>query len=110
MDIETLKAQGCNEDLLQHRKFEGNRPSLSLMFKEFNAFSFGQLFAIYEHRTAVEGFLWGINSFDQYGVELGKVLAKKFRNVLNSDDRCEKVEQFVKENPESENVLRFFVN
>jgi glucose-6-phosphate isomerase len=54
--------------------FPGDRPSLSILFDELNAYSCGQLLALYEHRTTVEGFLWKINSFDQYGVELGKVL------------------------------------
>lgn len=57
--------------------FTGNRPSLSLLFPKLDAFSAGQLLAIYEHRTAVQGFVWGLNSFDQWGVELGKVLAKQ---------------------------------
>ena len=48
-----------------------------------NAFSVGQLLAIYEHRTVVQGFLWGINSFDQWGVELGKVLAKACRSTID---------------------------
>ncbi|CAM9777647.1 unnamed protein product, partial [Discosporangium mesarthrocarpum] len=59
--------------------FTGDRPSLSLLFPRLDAFTAGQLLAIYEHRTAVQGFVWGINSFDQWGVELGKVLAKQVR-------------------------------
>lgn len=57
--------------------FTGNRPSLSLLFPKLDAFSAGQLLAIYEHRTAVQGFVWGLNSFDQWGVELGKKLASE---------------------------------
>lgn len=57
--------------------FTGNRPSLSLLFPKLDAFSAGQLLAIYEHRTAVQGFVWGLNSFDQWGVELGKKLASQ---------------------------------
>ena len=49
---------------------------------ELDAFKCGQLLAMYEHRTSVEGFLWGVNSYDQWGVELGKVLAKKMRKNL----------------------------
>ena len=70
--------------MIPHRTFSGNRPSLSLVFKEFTPFSAGQLFALYEHRTAVEGFFWGINSFDQYGVELGKVMAKKYKQSIEN--------------------------
>lgn len=62
--------------------FEGNRSSLSMLFNEITPFSIGQLLAIYEHRVAVEGFLFGINSWDQMGVELGKVLAKEVRNFF----------------------------
>lgn len=61
--------------------FTGNRPSLSLLFPKLDAFSTGQLLAIYEHRTAVQGFVWGLNSFDQWGVELGKVLAKQVKCI-----------------------------
>jgi glucose-6-phosphate isomerase len=49
---------------------------------QLTPYSAGQLLALYEHRTAVQGFIWGINSFDQWGVELGKVLAKNVRNQL----------------------------
>ena len=56
-----------------HQEFPGNRPSLSLLFPALTARTCGQLLALYEHRVAVQGFMWGINSFDQWGVELGKV-------------------------------------
>ena len=51
----------------------GNRPSNVLLLQALDAYTIGQLLALYEHRTAVQGFVWGINSFDQMGVELGKV-------------------------------------
>lgn len=79
---EELKQEGCKDELIPHKKFFGNRPSISLLFGETNAFNVGQLLAIYEHRVAVEGFLWGINSFDQFGVELGKGLANKVKAVI----------------------------
>lgn len=66
------------------QEFPGNRPSLSLLFPELNAFSLGQLLSLYEHRVAVQGFVWGINSFDQWGVELGKKLANKVRDQLSA--------------------------
>ena len=65
-----------------HRNFAGNRPSLSILLPVLNAFTVGQLLALYEHRVAVSGFIWGINSFDQWGVELGKVLAGQVRSEL----------------------------
>ena len=57
--------------VLPHRIFEGNRPSVSLLFPRLTAYTAGQLLALYEHRTVVQGFIWNINSFDQWGVELG---------------------------------------
>lgn len=57
---------------------------MSLLLPRLDAFTCGQLLALYEHRTAVEGFIWGINSFDQWGVELGKVLAKNVRKQLQA--------------------------
>lgn len=71
--------------LIKHKEFPGNRPSLSILFLgELNAFKCGELLALYEHRTSVEGFLWEVNSYDQWGVELGKVLAKKMRDILKN--------------------------
>jgi len=82
-DIEALKAQGVPEALQEHKLFGGDRPSFSLLFfGALDAFKCGQLLAIYEHRVAVEGFLFDCNSFDQWGVELGKALAKDTRGVF----------------------------
>jgi glucose-6-phosphate isomerase len=58
-----------------HRVFSGNRPSTTIMFRKLDGYSLGRLIALYEHKVAVQGCLWGINSFDQWGVELGKALA-----------------------------------
>jgi len=77
-----LKKENCPERLLTAKFFPGNRPSLSLLFGELNAYTAGQLLAMYEHRTSVEGFLWKINSYDQFGVELGKQLAKNVRGFF----------------------------
>ena len=82
--IDELKAEGVPEPLHAHKEFPGNRPSLSLLFPELNPYTCGQLLALYEHRVAVQGFMWGINSFDQWGVELGKSLANKVRTQLAS--------------------------
>mmetsp|Transcript_807 Transcript_807/g.1508 ORF Transcript_807/g.1508 Transcript_807/m.1508 type:complete len:555 (-) Transcript_807:169-1833(-) len=79
-----LRAEGVPELLVPHKVFSGNRPSSILLMKDLSPFSIGQLLAIFEHRTAVEGFIWNINSFDQWGVELGKVLAKQVRTQLQS--------------------------
>jgi glucose-6-phosphate isomerase len=79
---EELVAEGVPEALLNHKIFPGNRPSSSMLFDCLDARTVGRLLALYEHRAAVEGFLWNLNSFDQWGVELGKVLAKRIRNEL----------------------------
>ena len=80
---EQLEKEGVAEELRTHKEFPGNKPSMSIMMNELNAFTCGQILAIYEHRTAIQGFVWGNNSFDQWGVELGKVLAKTVRKQLS---------------------------
>ncbi|MDE2334416.1 MAG: glucose-6-phosphate isomerase [Rhodospirillales bacterium] len=65
-----------------HRVFAGNRPSTMVLFRRLDAFTLGRLIALYEHKVAVQGCIWGINSFDQWGVELGKVLARDIRPLL----------------------------
>ena len=80
---EDLEKEGVKPELFPHKIFTGNRPSSSLLFNELNAYTCGQLLAIYEHRTAVQGFVWNVCSFDQWGVELGKVLAKQVRKQFH---------------------------
>jgi glucose-6-phosphate isomerase len=74
-----MRAAGADEATIAavapHRVFPGNRPSTTILFRRLDAFTLGRLVALYEHKVAVQGCLWGINSFDQWGVELGKVLA-----------------------------------
>jgi len=65
-----------------HKFFPGNRPSSSLLLEQLDPFTAGALLALTEHRTAVKGFIWGINSFDQWGVQLGKVLGVDMRNRM----------------------------
>lgn len=79
---EEVRAEGVAEELIPHRVFKGNRPSLSLLLPKLTAYACGQLLALYEHRTVVQGFMWDINSFDQWGVELGKKLAIDVKNHL----------------------------
>eukprot|EP01070_Trichotokara_eunicae_P000923 Trichotokara_eunicae@DN1351_c0_g1_i1.p1 len=81
---EVLAKEGVPEALQAHKTFPGNRPSVSLLLPTCDAYNIGLLLALYEHRTVTEGFVWGINSFDQWGVELGKVLAKSVRELLSS--------------------------
>jgi glucose-6-phosphate isomerase len=80
--VAELQAEGVPSHLHAHKEFPGNRPSLSILIDSLTPFSIGQLLALYEHRVAVQGFIWDINSFDQWGVELGKVLANKVRKTL----------------------------
>jgi glucose-6-phosphate isomerase len=79
---EVQSAGGTPSSLIEHKVFEGNRPSTSILLGTLNAFTTGQLLALFEHRTAVEGWVWGIASFDQWGVELGKKLAGDVRNEI----------------------------
>lgn len=74
---EQVRAEGTREDLVNHRVFEGNRPTNSLLIDRLTPHSLGALVALYEHKVFVQGIIWDLNSFDQWGVELGKVLAKK---------------------------------
>lgn len=92
---EQLLKENVPNHLITHKTFSGNRPSLSLLLPSLNAYNIGQLLAIYEHRIAVEGFVWGINSFDQWGVELGKSLATQVRKQLHgSRKKGEPIEGF----------------
>ena len=75
---------GGQSDLGGHRNFPGNRPSTFLLLDELTPTSLGALIALQEHRVFVSGSVWGINSFDQWGVELGKVLAKDVEARLGS--------------------------
>ena len=72
--------------LSAYRVFEGNRPTNSILIKEITPFTLGQLIALYEHKIFVQGVIWNIYSFDQWGVELGKVLASKVLSELEQDE------------------------
>ena len=71
--------------LLPHRVFPGNRPSNTVLLERLDPFTLGALVAAYEHRTFVQGVIWGVNSFDQWGVELGKQLAARVLEELDPD-------------------------
>lgn len=81
---EALMNGSENED--PYRTFTGNRPTNSFLVKEITPFSLGQLIALYEHKIFVQGVIWNIFSFDQFGVELGKVLAKKILPELQENE------------------------
>ena len=73
------------ERLAPHKTFPGNRPSNTILMDYLNPATLGALIALYEHKVFVQGALWDVNSYDQWGVELGKVLAKKIEAELNGD-------------------------
>jgi glucose-6-phosphate isomerase len=81
---EQVKAEGTPDSLVPHRVFEGNRPSSTIMADQLTPEILGKLVALYEHSVFTQGCVWGIDSFDQWGVELGKVLATKIIPELES--------------------------
>ena len=81
---EEVKAEGTPDALVPHRVFEGNRPSNTILAEKLDPATLGSLIALYEHAVFTQGIIWGINSFDQWGVELGKVLAQRIIPELES--------------------------
>ena len=81
-----VRAEGTDESIVEARVFPGNKPTTSIMAPALTPSVVGQLIALDEHITFVEGVVWGINSFDQWGVELGKVLANQIAPAVTGDD------------------------
>jgi glucose-6-phosphate isomerase len=81
-----VKAEGTPDWLVPHRVFEGNRPSNTILAERLTPETLGQLVALYEHSVFTQGAIWGIDSFDQWGVELGKVLAKRIIPELDGKE------------------------
>jgi len=85
--VEQLQTAGVPDHLIAHKEMPGNRPTTVLFVDEVDPFTLGALVAMYEHMTFVQGIVWGINSFDQWGVELGKEMAVNITPYLtNADD------------------------
>src|SRR5262245_60031211 len=82
---EQLRAEGAPEALVPHRVCEGNRPSNTILAERLDPATLGKLVALYEHSVFTQGVIWGIDSFDQWGVELGKVLARRVLAELESE-------------------------
>ena len=80
-----VRAEGTPEQIVPARCFEGNRPTTSIFGDTLTPFALGELIALYEHITFVEGTVWGIDSYDQWGVELGKQLAKQITPAFHDD-------------------------
>ncbi|MBV8115161.1 MAG: glucose-6-phosphate isomerase [Silvibacterium sp.] len=83
---EEVEAEGTTDWLVPHRVFEGNRPTNTILLEELTPETLGKLVALYEHSVFTQGAIWQIDSFDQWGVELGKVLAKKIIGELEGKD------------------------
>jgi glucose-6-phosphate isomerase len=83
---EEVRAEGVPEELVPHKTFRGNHPTTTILADELTPSVLGQLIALYEHKVFVQGAVWNIDSFDQWGVELGKVLAKKIEPVLTGEE------------------------
>jgi len=79
---EEVAAEGVPPELVPHKTFQGNRPTTTILAAELSPSVLGQLVALYEHKVFVQGAIWNIDSFDQWGVELGKVLAKRVEPAL----------------------------
>jgi glucose-6-phosphate isomerase len=86
---EQVKAEGTPDWLVPHRVFEGNRPSNTILTQELTPGTLGKLVALYEHSVFTQGAIWNIDSFDQWGVELGKVLAQRIIPELESKTETE---------------------
>jgi glucose-6-phosphate isomerase len=100
---EQVKAEGTPEWLVPHRVFEGNRPSNTILAERLTPEALGKLIALYEHSVFTQGTIWNIDSFDQWGVELGKVLAQKIIGELASP-----AEPQLKHDSSTANLIRKF--
>lgn len=88
-DDEQVRSEGATGGLVPHKVFSGNRPTTSILAQKITPATLGSLIAYYEYVTFTEGAIWNINSFDQWGVELGKVLAKVIGKELDTSDKIE---------------------
>jgi glucose-6-phosphate isomerase len=91
--VEELKNEGKSDEEIEtiwpYKLFEGNRPTNSILFKKLTPKTLGSLIAMYEHKIFVQGVIWNIFTFDQWGVELGKQLAKRIQPELVDDKRVD---------------------
>jgi glucose-6-phosphate isomerase len=100
---EQVKAEGTPDWLVPHRVFEGNRPSNTIMVDVLTPETLGKLVALYEHSVFTQGTMWGIDSFDQWGVELGKVLAQRIIPELESPQ-----EPVLKHDSSTNNLIKLY--
>ena len=100
---EEVKGEGTADELVPHRVFEGNRPSNTILAEKLTPAVLGKLVALYEHSVFVQGVIWDIDSFDQWGVELGKVLAQRIIPELAADAAGR-----LKHDSSTNNLIRWF--
>jgi glucose-6-phosphate isomerase len=84
-----VQAEGTPAWLAPHRTFEGNRPSSTILLERLTPMALGKLVALYEHSVFTQGAIWQIDSFDQWGVELGKALASRIIPELETGAKCQ---------------------
>ncbi|MFC8291811.1 glucose-6-phosphate isomerase [Streptomyces sp. NPDC057242] len=89
---EEVRAEGVPEELVPHKTFRGDHPTTTILADALTPSVLGQLIALYEHKVFVQGAIWNIDSFDQWGVELGKVLAKRIEPVLTTGEGTEELD------------------
>jgi glucose-6-phosphate isomerase len=100
---EEVRAEGVPDRLVPHKTFEGNRPTNTILAEILDPETLGKLIVLYEHKIFVQGTIWGINSFDQWGVELGKVLAQRILPELESGTEPE-----LKHDSSTNQLIRWF--
>ena len=98
-----VRAEGTAEEIVPARVFTGNRPTTSIMAPALTPSVVGQLIALYEHITFTQGVVWGIDSFDQWGVELGKQLAQQVTPAVGGDE-----EALAKQDPSTQALIRYY--
>ncbi|WP_425357248.1 glucose-6-phosphate isomerase [Gleimia coleocanis] len=101
---EEVRAEGTPEEIVPARVFAGNKPSTSIMAASLTPAVLGQLIALYEHITFVQGIVWGVNSFDQWGVELGKQLANQLTPAVAGDR-----EVLAQQDPSTQGLIEFYL-
>ncbi|MGA5869759.1 glucose-6-phosphate isomerase [Streptomyces cinereoruber] len=89
---EEVRAEGVPEELVPHKTFRGDHPTTTILADTLTPSVLGQLIALYEHKVFVQGAIWNIDSFDQWGVELGKVLAKRIEPVLTTGEGADELD------------------
>ena len=103
LTADEVRAEGCDEAIVPARVFTGNRPTTSIFGVALTPFAVGELIALYEHITFVEGTVWGLDSYDQWGVELGKQLAKQITPAISKDD-----DALAAQDPSTQSLIKFY--